>query len=227
MPRRYRLGERATQMQATRERIVAAATELYIEKGISATTMHEVGHRADVAPGTLRSHFPSREGLERAMVDRLTAEAPLPELSLFDGTRTIRERLERLIRASGTFIDQAQRIYRMWLREPMLSGPWAEKGAEYGARWNELMRAALGPLANDDDAMAILRGVLEPALFEQVRGRTRSTEQAATLITDAIVPWYRQREAEAAVRVGRRSAKSRVTPPQTRGERGRLVRRAT
>ena len=196
MPRRYRLGERATQMQETRERIVEAATELYIEKGISATTMREIGQRADVAPGTLRSHFASRETLERAMVERLTAEASLPELSLFDGTRTIAERLERLIRAGGTFIDQAQQIYRMWMREPMLAGPWAEKGAEYGARWNELMQKALGPLANDDDAMAMLRGVLEPAFFERVRGGMRTTEQAALLITDAIVPWYRQREAE-------------------------------
>jgi AcrR family transcriptional regulator len=197
MPRRYRLGERATQMQATRERIVEAATELYIEKGISATTMREIGQRADVAPGTLRSHFPSREALERAMVEALTAGAPLPELSILDGTRTIGERLERLMRAGGTFIDQAQRIYRMWLREPMLTGPWAEKGAEYGARWNELMHTALGPLAKDDEAMAMLRGMLAPAFFEQVRGRMRTTEQAATLIIDVIVPWYRQREAQA------------------------------
>lgn len=197
MPRRYRLGERAVHVEATRERIVEAAAELYIEKGISATTMREIGLRADVAPGTLRSHFPSRDALERAMVDRLTTEALLPDPSIFDGSLTIAERLERLIRVGGTFIEQAQRIYRMWLREPMSSGPWAEKGAEYGARWNELMRFALGPLANDADALAMLRGVLEPAFFEQVRGGVRTTEQAATLITDAIVPWYRQREAEA------------------------------
>ena len=197
MPRRYRLGERAAQMEATRERIVEAAAELYIEKGISATTMREIGLRADVAPGTLRSHFPSREALERAMVDHLTKAVSLPGPSLFDGTRTIDERLERLIRAGGTFIDEAQRIYRMWLREPMLTGPWAEKGAEYGARWNELMRTALGPMANDDDAVAMLRGVLEPAFFARVRGGARSTEQAATLITSAIVPWYRQRAAGA------------------------------
>jgi AcrR family transcriptional regulator len=197
MPRRYRLGERAALMQATRERIVEAATELYIEKGVSATTMREIGQRADVAPGTLRSHFRSREALERAMVQLLTAQAPLPEPSIFDGTETIGERLERLLRAAGAFTDQAKRIYLMWLREPMLTGPWAEKGAEYGARWNELMRIALGALANDDEAMAILRALLEPTVFERVRGGTRTTEQAAELITEAVIPWYRDREAEA------------------------------
>jgi AcrR family transcriptional regulator len=181
---------------ATRERIVDVAAELYIEKGISATAMSEIALRADVAPGTLRSHFPTREALELAMVDHLTAEAPLPDLSLFDGARTIGERLERLIRATGTFTDQAQRLYRMWLREPMLTGPWADAGAAYGARWNELMGLALGPLADDADAMALVRAVLHPTFFDQVRAGTRTTEEAAALIAAAIVPWFRQREAK-------------------------------
>ena len=43
MPRRYRLGERAIQMQATRDRIVEAAIELYVEVGISKATMRQVG----------------------------------------------------------------------------------------------------------------------------------------------------------------------------------------
>jgi AcrR family transcriptional regulator len=188
------LGERAAQIGATRERIVEAAIELYTEKGITATTMREIALRADVAPGTLRSHFPSREALERAMVERLTAEVPLPELSIFDGARSIEERLQRLLHAAGTFMVEAQRIYRMWLREPMLTEPWAEKGAEYGARWNELMRTALGPLADDGEAMAILRGVLEPTFFENVRGGTRTTGEAANLITSALVGWFAARE---------------------------------
>ena len=197
MPRPYRLGERSAQMEATRERIVEAAIGLYTEKGISATTMRDIGLRADVAPGTLRSHFPSREALERAMVEHLTAEAPLPELSIFDGARSIEARLQRLLHTAGTFMDVAQRIYRMWLREPMLTGPWAEKGAEYGARWNELMRTALGPLADDGEAMAILRGVLEPTFFENVRGGARTTGEAANLITSALVGWFAAREVSA------------------------------
>src|SRR3972149_5460199 len=124
MPRTYRLGERAAQMEATRVRIVESAIELYTEQGISSTTMAQVSKRADVAPGTLRNHFPSREDLDRAMVERLTAEAPLPDLSIFDGARTIEERLPRLIRVTGTFLDQSARIHRMWLRERMLTSAW-------------------------------------------------------------------------------------------------------
>ena len=67
MPRSYRLGEREVQMRATRERIVDAAIELFMEVGISQATMRQVGLRADVAPGTLRNHFPSRTALEEEL----------------------------------------------------------------------------------------------------------------------------------------------------------------
>jgi AcrR family transcriptional regulator len=200
VPRLYRLGVRAAHIQATRARIVEAAIELYTEVGITAATLREIGQRADVAPGTLRNHFPTREALERAMVERLTAAAPLPDLSIFDGARSIEERLERQIRVAGTFLDQAQPIYRMWLREPMVSGPWAETGAAYGARWDELIRAALGPLADDVDATAILRAVMEPTFFERLRAGTRTTEEVSALITAVIVPWFAARSATAPAR---------------------------
>ena len=204
MPRTYRLGKRAVQMQATRERILEAAIELYTEIGISATTMRLIGERADVAPGTLRSHFPSRDELDRAMVERLTSEAPLPDLSIFDGARSIEERLERLIRVTGSFLDQAQRLYRMWLREPMVTGPWVEKGAAYGARWDELMRSALGNMAEDDDAMAILRALLDMPFFQTLRAETRTTEQVRDLITTLTIPWFSARSADRMRTRGRR-----------------------
>ena len=194
MPRRYRLGERrGAQMRTTRDRIVDAAIELYLEVGISAATTREIGVRADVAPGTLRNHFRAREDLDRAMVERMTSEIPLPDTSIFDGASSIEERLARIIRAGGTFMDQASRLYRMWLREPMLSGPWAEKGAEYGARWDELMRTALGPLADDEEALAILRAALHPDFFASVRAGKRSMADASALVAAVVTPWFAAR----------------------------------
>jgi AcrR family transcriptional regulator len=195
MPRRYRLGERAVQMQFTRERIVEAAIELYTEQGISATTLRQVGARADVAPGTLRNHFASREDLELAMVQRLTAEAPLPDASIFDGAARVSERVERLIGATGRFLDQAARLYRMWLREPMLAEPWTSAGAAYGARWAELTRTALGPLADDEEAGAVIRAIMEPAFFEGLRAGRRTTDEAAGLISRVIAVWLERRVA--------------------------------
>lgn len=190
MPRRYRLGERAAQIQATRERIIEAAIDLYVEVGISAATLREIGVRADVAPGTLRKHFPARDDLDRAMVDHLTSAITLPDASIFDGTTSIEKRLERVIQTAGRFTDEARRVYVMWLREPMLTQPWADKGAEFGRRWDQVMRAALGPLADDAEAMAVLRAVIHPSFFDSLRAGGRSTEEAAALATSVVTPWF-------------------------------------
>jgi hypothetical protein len=99
---------------------------------------------------------------------------------------------------TGSFFDQSARIQQMWRRERMVTGVWAEAGAAYGARWQELVRLALGPLADDPDALAIIRGILEPAFFENLRSGTRTTEEVSTLITALISPWYARRAAEQA-----------------------------
>ncbi|MFL5686450.1 MAG: hypothetical protein ACJ77D_10400, partial [Chloroflexota bacterium] len=142
--------------------------------------------------GTLRSHFPTRDDLDRAIVERMTSEVRLPDLSIFEGARRIEDRLERLVRASGIFMDQARRLYRMWLREPMLTAPWTEKGEEYGRRWDELMRTAIAPMENHE-AMAILRAVLHPDFFDAVKAGRRSTDEASTLIAALITPWFTAR----------------------------------
>lgn len=196
MPRAYRLGERAAQVEATRERILDAAIELYMSVGISAATMREIGIRADVAPGTLRNHFASRDQLDRAMVERMASVVTLPDVSIFDGVHSIEERLARVIRAGSIFIEEARPLYRMWLREPMLTAPWTEKGAEYGARWDELMRTALGPLADDDEAMGVLRAIIHPEFFDSVRAGKRSREETSALITAVVSPWFTARARE-------------------------------
>ena len=129
------------------------------------------------------------------MVEHLQAEGPLPEDSNDDGADSIVERLRRLVRVTGTFLDRAARLYKMWLREPMLTGPWAEAGAAYGARWDQLMRTALGPLADDDELVAVLRAVLHPSFFEGIRAGTRSTDEVSDIITAVITPWLRARSA--------------------------------
>jgi AcrR family transcriptional regulator len=193
MPRAYRLGERAAAMEATRTRILEAAIELYMERGISATTMREIGERADVAPGTLRHRFPTKDALDAAMVERLRAEAPLPPAGLLDGVTTTDARLALLLRAAVEFFAGAARLYRMWLREPMLAGPWLEAGREYGECWDRLIRQALGPLADDAESMAVVRAVMQPAFFAQLAGAARSREEAADLAAGVIGPWLAAR----------------------------------
>jgi AcrR family transcriptional regulator len=192
MPRHYNLGKRALEKDATKGRIIQAAVDLYGERGMSRTSMQQIATRADVAPATVFNHFASREELDAAIVERALAEMAAPDAEIYDGLTTLRERIARLSRETGAFIDRAGTWYRMWLREPMTSGDWAAAGADYGARWDRLFRAALGPLADDARAMAVLRAVMNPPFIDSVRAGTRSTEEAADLIAAAITPWLEQ-----------------------------------
>src|SRR2546421_2027863 len=53
-----------------RERILAAAQEVFAEKGASAST-EEVASRAGVAIGTVYRHFPTKDDLLRAIMKEL------------------------------------------------------------------------------------------------------------------------------------------------------------
>jgi TetR/AcrR family transcriptional repressor of nem operon len=58
--------------RATRERIVAAASELISERGIAATSLDEVIERARVSKGQLYHYFDDRAALLRAVVEHNT-----------------------------------------------------------------------------------------------------------------------------------------------------------
>jgi hypothetical protein len=52
------------------------------------------------------------------------------------------------------------------------------------------MRMALGRLADDEEAMTVLRAVIHPEFFDSIRAGTRSLDEVATPITAVFVPWF-------------------------------------
>jgi AcrR family transcriptional regulator len=69
-PRRSR---RAAQAEETRERILAAATELIAERGYAATSIDALCRRAGVVRTAIYWHFGSKEGLVAPVVERVTS----------------------------------------------------------------------------------------------------------------------------------------------------------
>jgi AcrR family transcriptional regulator len=53
---------------ATRDRIIAAATQCFLQLGIAKTTMHDVAHSADLSRGTVYRYFPDRRSLVDATI---------------------------------------------------------------------------------------------------------------------------------------------------------------
>jgi AcrR family transcriptional regulator len=96
----------ASASRSARERLLAAAAELFYERGIAATGVDAVLGRAAVSPATMYAHFAGKDGLVaaylqqrhedwRAAWDEVLAgrEDPVERLlSLFDAVAAYRER---------------------------------------------------------------------------------------------------------------------------------------
>lgn len=66
--RTYRLGKRQSDVEATRERIVTAASELLAQPTFYSVTLDDVAKHAGVARATVYYQFESKSGLLRAVI---------------------------------------------------------------------------------------------------------------------------------------------------------------
>jgi AcrR family transcriptional regulator len=72
--RPYRMQARAEAAAATRERILDAATPLFLERWYDEVTLQQVARAAAVSQQTVVNHFGSKEGLLEAAVGRVGPE---------------------------------------------------------------------------------------------------------------------------------------------------------
>lgn len=193
MPRSYSLGKRAIQQAATRRRIIDAALALYQEQGVSATTMQDVARRADVAPGTVANHFGSRDELAAEVTGGLLAHLRMPTPDHFDGVELLADRISLLVRELGEFFERSEPWYRVAQRESAGVPAWADAEARFYTDLDTLVRAALGPLAADADAVAVVSVVLGSWVLGAIEATGRSAEQAADLVIGLLVTWLETR----------------------------------
>jgi len=83
--------------EATRARILAAALQVFRERGFAASTMREIAAAAGVAVGAAYYYFDSKDALVMAFYEESQARM-IPELDrILDESRTLEQRLRRLI----------------------------------------------------------------------------------------------------------------------------------
>jgi AcrR family transcriptional regulator len=108
-------GQGAEARDLTRERIVRATMQVHDEKGVAPTTLSEIAERAGVGLATVTRHFPTPGELVRTCGAHVWQEMrpPVPETAaaVFTGSRTPRERLERLVaEVDGFYARGAHRL---------------------------------------------------------------------------------------------------------------------
>lgn len=193
MPRSYSLGKRAEHVADTRRRIVDAALELYQEKSVSATTMLDVARRADVAPGTVANHFGSAEALAAEVTAQVLTDLRVPTPDLFDGIDGLGDRIRVLVGEISAFFDRSKLWYQVSQREPPGTKVWADAEARYYAEQEALIRAALGPVAADEDAVAVVSALLGTYVLGSIEATGRTAEEAVDLMSDLLMAWLAKR----------------------------------
>ena len=196
MPRSYDLGRRAAPKADTRSRIVAAALDIYRERGYAGASNLAIAKAADVAPATVRNHFPEPEGLARAVFDAMLGELNVPTSAIFDGLTGVRERVRRLARELAAFYERSAPWWRLYEREPELITVWGGGVDDYYADVDGLIRAALGELASDERSVAIVSAVIGPPTFFALKARGFDDQAAVDLTLEVVLPWLERRLGE-------------------------------
>jgi AcrR family transcriptional regulator len=80
------VNKRSEQGQATREQLVAVATELFGTRGYEATSIEAVLDAAGVSRGSLYHHFPSKEALFEAAMQAVETRVGEETLAAVEGT---------------------------------------------------------------------------------------------------------------------------------------------
>jgi AcrR family transcriptional regulator len=193
VPRRYSLGKRKDQKDATRDRIVASAADLFRVQGATGTSVAQVAAAADVAPGTVRNHFPSTDDLAAAVAEHVMALLQMPGEEVFDGIDDPPARVAALARAMAAYYERSQPWYRMAELDDRPLAAWAAARARYDAEYDALVGAALGAFGDDEEAVAVVAGLLDPGVYGALARRGRSVTDYAVLIGTLLGPWLAAR----------------------------------
>jgi AcrR family transcriptional regulator len=219
MPRRYNLGQRATSKEETRERIVEAALEILRDRGLSTVSNLAIARAADVAPATVRNHFPEEGDLPRAVFDALVTQLRVPTPDLFDGVDDVQARVELLATELAHLYERSEPWWRAYEREPELIRVWAGGIDQYYAGVDGLMRAALGELSTDPHALAVVASVIGPPTFFALRARGLSSAEAVRVSVDLAGPWLEARRSRASGDGPRRERGTPAGKPRSRPDR--------
>lgn len=101
----------------TKERILAAAQEVFSQKGFHQATMDEIADRADVGKGTLYRHFPSKESLFHQLVQIRLQELEAEAERILDSDDDVLSMIEKYLHIYFEFFDRNQGLYRVMVHE--------------------------------------------------------------------------------------------------------------
>jgi TetR/AcrR family transcriptional repressor of nem operon len=184
--------------RATRDRIVAAAAELMLQRGVAGTTIEDIQHAANVSTSQMYHYFADKGELVAAIIDLQTDQVltvqhlGLDQLECLDDLRRWRDIMVDLVRGRrcvggcpiGSLANELTET------DPLARARLARSFAQ----WETMIRdglgviAARGELPRDADvesiALAMLAAIQGGLLLSQVRRDTAPLEAAVDTMID-------------------------------------------
>jgi AcrR family transcriptional regulator len=103
--------------EATRERILEAAADVFADKGFYGAAVDDIVRASDTSKGSFYFHFPNKRGIFVALLDHLTARLLQRVEQALAGEPDPIRRLDTALRAVLTAFAQRRRLARLLLVE--------------------------------------------------------------------------------------------------------------
>jgi AcrR family transcriptional regulator len=161
-----------------REKILAAAFELFLRKGVAATTIEEICEHADVANRTFFNHFATRQDMIRSLAERRLVN--LHDVVFDRADQPIPARLIRVFDDIATALVGSGDTYREMIGEMLAtSGYGIQRGFNLHDTFVELVKegVARGEVStrHDPETLAdIIVGALSGGIVNWTVDRTYS-----------------------------------------------------
>jgi AcrR family transcriptional regulator len=175
----------------TRELIARTALQLFVEKGITATTIRDIASTAGVAEGTLYRHFESKDSLAWELFSANFAAFALELDRLQEQHQSLRDKLAAMIRQFCAFFDQDPILFSYLLLAqhdqfkkvtPDMPSPVrvVRSVLQAGMAQGEI------PVKDSEVATAMVMGVvLQLAVFKIYEGISQSLSSLAETMVEA------------------------------------------
>ncbi len=163
-----------------REKILAAAFDLFLAEGVAATTIEEICERADVANRTFFNHFATRQDMIRALSERRLVN--LHDVFFDRGDEAIPARLVGVFDDIASALAKSGDTYREMIGEMIAAGGYAvHRGFNLHETFVELVkegvaRGEVGTRHNPETLADIIVGALSGGIINWTVDRTYSLQ---------------------------------------------------
>lgn len=166
--------------QEVRDRILGAAFDLFLEQGVSATTIEDICERADVANRTFFNHFATRHDMMRALADERLLN--LRDVAFDRANEPVPARLIGLFDDIASTLDHSSDTYREVIAEMMAAaGYGVQRGFALHDTFLELVkegvaRGDVSPTHDTQTLADIIVGALTGGIVNWTVDKTYSIE---------------------------------------------------